>query len=337
MLVLGPFDDIMGDNPESYSLLDGRLEIDVAVAGPAAVTTVKRETGRAGLLDATRVRVADTAPPHAQQDFAMRRIRRIFEPAADYRNLPLTDVLREVSEEKWLAAFLEMVVGMYGRDVAPDIVPDAAALGVAAWCWRNDTAVEAHHLDTDLLMARTNIAVTRVAQQHVCPVDGIDWDGIEATLMDPQWSLPEGTAIHSLFGSGWTEVAETVTAELRRWRHIDQNLLGPQSTLILMTIGGSTGYTDSWWGQGNWHAMCRHAIDNAVHAGLSLPAPYDLRGTKSLLDDLDEPDLLADNVLDWIIDLPEAGIDGPRGLRFNALDRPAKSCWDPYWLEDHTP
>ncbi|WP_330343373.1 hypothetical protein OHA09_36150 [Streptomyces longwoodensis] len=135
---------------------------------------------------------------------------------------------------------------MAGQDVAPDIVPDAAALGVAAWCWRNNTAVEDHHLETDVLMARVNIAVTRITQQHVCPIEGIDWDSITDALMEPQWALPDGTLVRSLFGAGWTDVAPTVTAQLDRWRRLDHEVLGPETTLILMSIGGSTGYTDSW-------------------------------------------------------------------------------------------
>ncbi|WGD45157.1 hypothetical protein [Streptomyces cathayae] len=334
VLYLQPFDDVTGDWPDSYALTGDILEIDVAASGQDAVTAVARVAGQAGLLDAAHVRVADTAPQEAKQEFALRRIRRIFTPAADYRQLPLTDVLKEVTENEWLSAFLDMVVGMVGHDVAPDIVPDAAGLGVAAWCWRNNTAVEAHHLETDVLMARVSIAVTRVTQQHVCPVEGIDWDGIENALMDPQWALPDGTTIQSLFGVGWTEVAATVTAELRRWRQIDHDLLGPETTLILMTIGGSTNYTDSWWGQGRWHAICRHIIEDATRAGLTLPQPYNFRGTQDLLADVDRPDLLADTVLDWLIDMPEAGADGPRGLRFTTATRPLLRHWDPYWLSD---
>ncbi|MGW9027906.1 hypothetical protein ACWGQ5_27835 [Streptomyces sp. NPDC055722] len=332
VLALQPFDDVMGDWPESYSLLDDSMEIAVAAAGQDAVTAVAHAAGRAGLLDATHVRVADSAPQEAKQDFAMRRIRRIFNDAAAYRQLPLTDVLREVTENEWLRAYLDWVVGMVGQDVAPDSVPDAAALGVAAWCWRNNTAVEDHHLETDVLMARVNIAVTRVAQQHVCPVEGIDWDGIEATLMDPQWALPDGTLIQSLFGAGWADAASTVTAELKRWRQVDHDLLGPETTLILMSIGGSTSYTDSWWGQGRWRSICQRIVADATSAGLALPQPYDFRGADALIADLDQPDLVADTVLDWLIDLPDAGLDGPRGLRFNSVTRPPQRCWDPYWL-----
>ncbi|MFI9616793.1 hypothetical protein ACIHCM_34805 [Streptomyces sp. NPDC052023] len=335
-LALQPFDDVCGDWPESYSLLDDSIEIPVAPSGEQAVTAVAAAAGQAGLLDATHVRIADSAPAEARQEFILRRIRRIFQPAAD-RQLPLGDLLREVTENQWLNAYLEWVVGMTGGDVAPDIVPDAAALGVAAWCWRNNTAVEKHHLESDVLMARVNIAVTRITQQHVCPVEGIDWDSIKNALTDPQWALPDGTPVSSLFGPGWSEVTATVTAELDRWRHHDHEVLGPQTTLILMSIGGSTGYTNSWWGQGRWHSICRRLIDDATAAGLPLPQPYDQRGPGALLADLDAPDEVSPPVLDWLIDLPDAGVHGPRGLRMHHATRPPQRCWDPHWLADDNP
>ncbi|MFD4950432.1 hypothetical protein [Streptomyces sp. NPDC058451] len=337
LLVLQPFDDVTGEWPESYSLLEDSIEIPVAICEEQAVTAVEAAAGDAGLLDAAHVRVADTAPPEAVQEFALRRVRWIFQPAADYRELPLAALLREVTENEWLSAYLDWVVGMAGRDVAPDIVPDAAALGVAAWCWRNNTAVEDHHLDTDVLMARVNIAVTRITQQHICPVEGIDWDSIKDALMNPQWALADGTPVHSLFGPGWTEVAATVIAELDRWRRLDHEVLGPEATLILMSIGGSTSYTDSWWGQGRWRSICRRIIDDATAAGLSLPPPYGQSGPDVLLADLDAPDQVPDTVLDWLIDPPEADHEGPRGLRMNGVTRPPQHCWDPYWLTDPNP
>ncbi|MFE5097166.1 hypothetical protein ACFRCI_44445 [Streptomyces sp. NPDC056638] len=334
VLALQPFEDVTGDWPESYSLLEEAVEIPVG-PGKEGVTAVEAAAGKEGLLDAAHVRVAETAPPEAKQEFTQRRIRRIFQPAAAFRGLPLTDVLREATENEQLSSYLQWVLGMAGRDVAPDVVPAAAALGVAAWRWRNNTAVEAHHLETDVLMARVNIAVTRIIQQHVCPVEGIDWAAIKDALTDPKWTLPNGTLIRSLFGEGWAEVASTVTAELDRWRRLDHEVLGPETTLILMSIGGSTSYTCSWWGQGRWHSMCSRVIDDALAAGLPLPAPYDQRGRDALMADLDEaPDRLPDAVLDWLIDLPDAGIDGPYGLRMSDVTRPPQCCWDSYRLTE---
>ncbi|MFJ3644467.1 hypothetical protein [Streptomyces murinus] len=337
VLALQHFDDVTGEWPEAYSLLEDGIEISVSGSGEQAVTAVEAAAGEAGLLDAAHVLVADTAPEEAKQEFTLRRVRRIFQPAADFRQLPLGELLREVTETEWLSAYLDWVVGMDGRDVAPDIVPDAAAPGVAAWCWRNNTAVEDHHLDTDVLMARVNIAVTRITQQHICPIEGIDWDSIKDALMDPQWALADGTPVHSLFGPGWAEVAATVTAELDRWRQLDHEVLGPETTLILMSIGGSTSYTDSWWGQGRWRSICRRIIADAIAAGLPLPPPYDQQGPDALLADLDAPDEVPESVLDWLIDPPRAGDRTPRGLRMHHVTRPLRHRWDPYWLSDSIP
>jgi hypothetical protein len=38
-----------------------------------------------------------------------------------------------------------------------------------------------------------------------------------------------------------------------------------------------------------------------------LPAPYDTRNPEDLIADLADPDRVSDDVLDWLIDMPEAG------------------------------
>ncbi|WP_330343374.1 hypothetical protein OHA09_36145 [Streptomyces longwoodensis] len=85
VLVLRPFEDVTGDWPESYSLLEQSIEIPVALPGQQAVAAVADAAGEAGLLDAAHVHVADSAPPEAKQEFTLRRIRRIFQPAAAFR------------------------------------------------------------------------------------------------------------------------------------------------------------------------------------------------------------------------------------------------------------
>jgi hypothetical protein len=45
-------------------------------------------------------------------------------------------------------------------------------LGVAAWCWRNNTAVEDWHLPSEVLMARVNFTVTKAIQPHLDPFEG---------------------------------------------------------------------------------------------------------------------------------------------------------------------
>ncbi|WP_329165047.1 dihydroxyacetone kinase subunit DhaK [Streptomyces sp. NBC_01717] len=88
---------------------------------PMAVA-VGSGVGPCGGVASQRVRLHDTIG-------AQRRIHRIFQPAAAFRGLPLTDVLREATENEQLSSYLQWVLGTAGRDVAPDVVPAAAALG----------------------------------------------------------------------------------------------------------------------------------------------------------------------------------------------------------------
>ncbi|MFE6163529.1 hypothetical protein ACFQ7F_31980 [Streptomyces sp. NPDC056486] len=330
-LRLLPYEDVCGDFPESFAALAKEVEIEISREGDEAVTAVQHRAGALGLLDATRVRVVEGADPEAAEAFGAELLRSLFSPAASYRKIPVADLVKEALQHPDLSTYLRWVVGMAGRDVHPDPVPDAAALGIAAWCWRNETAVEAHHLPSDVLMARVNIAVTRAVLPHVCPYEGIDWDGIEQSLTDADWELPNGRTVSSLFGGGWPEVQSTVREQVRKWQRLDNELLGPDTTLRLMTIGGSTSYTCHWWGQGRWRAICEEIVRDAVEAGFTLPQPYDCRGSAALIDDLEHPDMQSDAVLDWLIDMPEASVSGPHGLRHHSATQPLVREYDPWW------
>ncbi|MBO8192031.1 hypothetical protein ITI46_10175 [Streptomyces oryzae] len=327
-----PYEDVCGDFPVSSSALDEEVELTVTLRGDEAVTTVRRRAGAMGLLDATRVRVAEGADPEAAEALEAKSLLSLFGPAASYRNIPVAEVLKEAVQHPDLSTYLRWVVGMAGRNVHPDPVPDGAALGIAAWCWRNETAVETHHLSSDVLMARVDIAVTRAVLPHVCPYEGIDWGGIEQSLTDTDWELPNGRTISSLFGDGWPEVQSTVREQVRKWQRLDSEILGLDTTLRLMTIGGSTSYTCHWWGQGRWRAICEEIVRDAVEAGFSLPQPYDCRGPDALIDDLEHPDLQSDAVLDWLIDMPEATVSGPHGLRHHPVTQPLVREYDPWWV-----
>jgi hypothetical protein len=104
-------------------------------------------------------------------------------------------------------------------------------------------------------------------------------------------------------------------------------ILDTEATLRLLTVGGSTSYTRHWWGQGRWTAICHQIINDAVAGGVSLPAPYDTRGPDALQHDLTDPDRISDQVLDWLMDMPEGGSDGPYGLRYHLGAAPLEgSC-----------
>lgn len=215
-----------------------------------------------------------------------------------------------------------MLMDFFARDVLPDAVADAAALGIAAWCWRNDTDVEDRHLPSDVLMAKVNIAVTKAVQPHVDLVEGVDWQAIEDSLTDASWQLADGRVVSDLFAEDWADVERTVRRQVRMWRRFDEDLIGPDATIRLLTIAGSTFYTRHWWGQGRWSAICRAIVTDAINAGVALPPPYETTGIDALLSDLQEPDSLGDDVLAWMIDMPGTDIDGPLGLRFHPSTRP---------------
>ena len=106
------------------------------------------------------------------------------------------------------------------------------------------------------------------------------------------------------------------------WRRFDEDLIGPEAMLRLLTVAGSTSYTRHCWGQGRWPAICREVISDATEAAIALLAPYDAKGAEALLRDLIEPDTLSDDVLAWMIDIPGTGGNGPWGLRGHESTRP---------------
>ena len=275
-------------------------EIHIALPGPVndARTLVAGRAAELGLLDPTRIQAADDKVDIAQL-IAGRYIEFVFEPAAERASMTTQDLIKHVYDDPYLGTYMKVVVGFVGRNVLPDLIPEAAAIGIVAWCWRNDTAVEAWHLPNDVLMARVNIAATKAVLPHVDPIEGIDWPGVERALTSDAWSLPSGQIVSELFGEGWPDVKATVVERLHQWRRVDADVLGPDATLRLLTVGGATSYTDRWWGQGRWNAMVRAVVTEAVAAGLALPAPYDKQGPDALCRNLVDPDQVSDAVLDW--------------------------------------
>jgi hypothetical protein len=314
-LRLLPFADIAGDQPESLSMLDDPVAITVGPSPGQGAEKVRDHAGELGLLDATRVRAGDNSDVSTDELLAERYREWIFEPARDYRQIPMKNLISSLDADEAFSVYFRVVVGWLGSGVLPDLLPDTAALGVAAWCWRNNTAVEDWHLPSDILMARVNIAVTKAIRPHVDHLEGIDWQGLESALTDRAWALPGGRVISELFGEGWPDVERTVRKQVRSWRRIEEELVGPEATLRLLTVGGSTSYTRRWWGQGRWPAICRQVVTEAQQAGVPLPSPYDQHGSTALLHDLASPDLLSDDVLGWLIDMPSTNTGGPDGLR----------------------
>ena len=170
---------------------------------------VAERAGELGLLDATHLAAAPDSDITTAELISYWYREEIFESAARYRGLALDELAGQLAADEEFSLRMRFITGMAGSRILPDLVPGAVALGIAAWCWRNDTEVENWHLPTDVLMAKVNIAVTKAVRPHIDPVEGVDWAGAEAALTDSRWSLPDGRVILTLFGEGWPEVQRT--------------------------------------------------------------------------------------------------------------------------------
>lgn len=331
-LQLLPFE---GDgNPLLLSMLDEMVEIRAGRDLLDGADLVAERAGELGLLDATHLAAAPDSDITTAELISHRYREEMFEPAARYRGLGLDELAGQLAADEEFSWRMRFITGMAGSRILPDLVPGAVALGIAAWCWRNDTEVENWHLPTDVLMAKVNIAVTKAVRPHIDPVEGVDWAGAEVALTDSRWSLPDDRVISALFGEGWPEVQRTVRRQVRMWRRFDEDLIGPEAMLRLLTVAGSTSYTRHWWGQGRWPTICREVISDATRAAIALPAPYDAKGAEALLRDLIEPDTLSDDVLAWMIDIPGTGGNGPWGIRGHESTRPVTREFTLYYFGD---
>jgi hypothetical protein len=333
-LLLLPCED---EDFSCLSMLTGSVSISVGHDSERGAELVAQQAGELGLLDATHFVAAPGSDVSTAELVTDRVIGSVIGSAAEYRNLAPEELVDQVMGDEEFSARLKVLMDFFARDVFPDAVPDAAALGIAAWCWRNDTDVEDWHLPSDVLMAKVNIAVTKAVQPHVDPVEGVDWQAIEDGLTDPSWRLADGRVVSELFAEGWPDVERTVRRQVRMWRRFDEELIGPDATIRLLTIAGSTSYTRHWWGQGRWPAICRAIVTDAMSAGVALPPPYETKGIDALLSDLQAPDSLSDDVLAWMIDIPGTDIDGPRGLRSHPCIRPVMREFAFYRLKADEP
>lgn len=330
-LLLLPYED---EDLSRLSMLDGSVEITVSPDIGCAAELVAERAGELGLLDATRITAASGSDVSTGELISDRVLEWILNPAAEYRKMPPEVLIGQLMEDEEFSTRFKVFLDFFARNVLPDAVPDAVTLGIAAWSWRNDTDVENWHLPSDALMAKVSIAATKAIRPHVDPVEGINWQGVENSLTDTSWQLADGRVISELFADGWTDVERTVRRQVRMWRRFDENLIGPDATFRLLTIAGSTSYTRHWWGQGRWPAICRAIATDATNASVTLPAPYDKNTLEAFLDDLRDPDSLSDDVLGWMIDIPGADIDGPRGLRSHPSTHPITREFTLYLLGD---
>ncbi|TDW18950.1 hypothetical protein [Kribbella kalugense] len=284
--------------------------------------SVEALAGASGLLDPCQVEPAPECEMRASEFTAVLFVDEVLERAAEYRGTSMREAAEALDQHPEFSGMMRWIMFTGGSRVLPEYVPSAVALAIGGFCWRNNTSVEdEHHRVTDVEMAKTNIAAVRVAQRHVTD-DGVDWAGLEDALCAPGRELGDGRRIDLLFGESWVGVADSVRSQVRLWRRFDDDLLGPDATLILLSIAGASGYMRHWWGQGRWPSIVETVTRQLASAGVAPPPPYDELGVERLVRDLsDAPDRVPDEVLGWAID-PPVPLDGPRGLRMTDATSP---------------
>jgi hypothetical protein len=318
-LLLQPWES-SGD--DLLSALDKTTAVQVGDDQDSGRRLVAEVAGELGLLDTTRVTASSDSDVSTGELVADQFVEWVFEPAAGHRGIPVADLIGRLIADNDFSGTLRALTEVLAPHVLPDLIPSTAAIGIVNWCWRNDTAVEDRHLPSDALMAKVSISATRAVMEHVDPYEGVDWQGVEENLTSEAWRLPDGRAVSELFAEGWPEIQRTVRDAVRKWRRFDEDLLSPDAMLRLLTVAGSTSYTRHWWGQGRWAAICKAIVTDATAADIALPAPYDATGAEAFLRDLQQPDAISDEALAWLIDIPGAGPDGPRGLRSHSATNP---------------
>ncbi len=203
-------------------------------------------------------------------------------------------------------------------DVVPDPVPVAAAIGITLDCWRH-TEIEDLHAGsttlTDVVMAKLSIITTRTVRAHITS-QGIDWDAVAGVLLDPERRLYDGRAVLHLIGEpNWPKVRASIQAKLDRWTHVEQ-LAGPEATLRLVSVMGSTDYTARWWGNGWWPELSGQVLSHVEYRFPRLldPEPDDPMPFGYPSEVASHPEYLTDAFLNAQIDPPDND-----GLRYADL------------------
>ncbi|MFD8478193.1 hypothetical protein [Kitasatospora sp. NPDC059673] len=265
--------------------LDEPLTIDLS---PYSTQVDKAEAARrafaaAGLLDTTRIHLPDDATPLRGTLSTLFWKEHISPAIRQHR--------REHDVLQALKAFGEDFSWRIGSGlrtypvISPDLVPSAAARGVAEWCWRRESDVEDWHFKIDdIAMARANIAATRAVLPHVHP-EAIDWHAVRLALTAPARRLADGQALRDIFEEGWEPILASIHREIDLWQRVDEEL-GPETTMRMLSMHGShTESVGEWWGSGWFETVTRRAIGRAADAG-TLPA--------SVLEVFTDPEHFAD-------------------------------------------
>ncbi|MFI9276265.1 hypothetical protein ACIGXM_37180 [Kitasatospora sp. NPDC052896] len=186
--------------------------------------------------------------------------------------------------------------------ISPDLVPSAAARGIAEWCWRRESDVEDWHFKIDdIAMARANIAATRAVLPHVHS-EAIDWHAVRLALTAPARRLADGQALRDIFEEGWGPILASIHREIDLWQRVDEDL-GPEATMRLLSIHGShTESVGEWWGSGWFETVTRRAIARAADtSALPISVIEVFTDPEHFADAAaGHPDLLDDDTFAWL-------------------------------------
>lgn len=133
------------------------------------------------------------------------------------------------------------------RQVVPDgaDTPGAAA-GITVSVWRNPVE-PAHRRFSNGEMAAMNVRATIAVAAHVT-LGHIDWDGIAATLTDPDRPVMPDRTARDAFGDDWLAAALAIADAVDEHRHLD----GPDGVTFMYAWAlmicpawyGAPGYRD---------------------------------------------------------------------------------------------
>lgn len=292
-----------------------------AVSHGLAPFAVEGFAAELGLLDPTRFRLPKKCSADERAAFLIRLYTTYLGgAAATWRGGSPLKALRALDADDQFGDLLQTAMA-FGSGVIPDPVPMAAAIGITLDCWRH-TELETAHAGsktlTDVAMAKLNIGTTRAVRRYIT-TQGIDWNGVGGVLLDPERQACNDNrdSVGVLVGTDWPLVAHSIQQSLDEWLHAEQ-VAGPEATLRLASVMGSSTYTKRWWGNGWWSdfsdSVLRH-VEETFPELLHLEAD-DLASRQLASDLFHRPDALPDTVLKTLIDPPDG-----QGLRYAPLPK----------------
>jgi hypothetical protein len=113
------------------SALDEPTAVQVGDDHDSGRQLVVEVAGDLGLLDATRVSASSDSDVTTGELVAGQFVEWIFEPAAGYRGIPVSDLVGRLMADEEFSGTLRVLTEFFAPNVLPDLIPSAAAIGIA--------------------------------------------------------------------------------------------------------------------------------------------------------------------------------------------------------------